>query len=157
MKPVVACFAIAAALLAAPALAAQVRPLQGNVIMAKSTPAAALYVWNATPYVTQLVGDKLLGDPGMRAIEATALKALVAKAKGVHATELSIHVLYEKTGAVSPVYGTPTFMGMEKVATLRATRKRLLASGASWVDAVAAGTTPPGLTVEVTGKLPPPQ
>jgi hypothetical protein len=144
------------AFLVAPALADTVRPLAGNVIMARggSTP---LYVWNATPYVAQLVTDKLLGDPGLHALEATAVTALADKAKSATADTLSMRVVYEKTGAVSPIYGTPTMAGVETVVTLTAERKSLIASGAAWATQVGGGTTPAGLTLAVSGALPPAQ
>jgi hypothetical protein len=148
--------ALAAVMLAAtPALAQSVRPLAGTVIMARAG-ASPLYVWNATPYVAQLGTDKMFGDPGLHAIEATAVTTLAEKAKSQTSSTIAIRVVYEKTGAVSPLYRTATFEGLEDVLTITADRKALLASASPWVTSLQAGKSPQGLTIAVTGALPTP-
>jgi hypothetical protein len=147
-------FLLLMSFLSAPALADAVRSIQGNVIMARAGD-APLFVWNATPYVGQLVNDKVLGDAGMRALEATALNALAQKARALDQKTVGMRVIYEKTGAVSPLYQTATFEGMEDVVTLTADRKALEAGLSAWTSQIQAGATPKGLTLAVTGKLPP--
>jgi hypothetical protein len=148
--------ALAAVILAGtPALAQSVRPLAGTVIMARAG-AAPLYVWNATPYVAQLGTDKLLGDPGLHALEATAVTALAEKAKSQTSSTIAVRVVYEKTGAVSPLYRTATFEGLEDVFTITADRKALVGSAAAWATSLQGGKTPQGLTIAVTGALPTP-
>jgi hypothetical protein len=133
-----------------------IRPVLGPVILAR-TGVQSTYLWDATPYVTQLVADKDLGDTGMRALLGTAMSVIRLKAQTSHSKTLSLRVVYTRSGAVSPAYGTLTFNGVEKVATLTASRDSILKLGAGWAQEVADGKNPHGLAVEITGKLPPPQ
>ena len=133
------------------------RPVTGTVVMARSANGSTLFIWEATPFVAQLVTDKLLGDDGLHALEATAILALAEKAKKASTPAVVLRVTYARTGAVSPVYGTPTFEGVERVVTLSAQRATLEKNADAWSSAFATGATPRGVTVEVTGKLPPPQ
>jgi hypothetical protein len=138
------------------AFADATRPLQGTVILVHGGN-AAIFLWNATPYVAQLVVEKTLGDDGMRAMEGTAVTALAAKAPSSTAATVSLRVLYEKTAAVSPAYGGPTLQGMENVMTLTADRKQLTQNATAWATSLQKGSVPSGLKVEVTGALPPAQ
>lgn len=138
---------------AIPALASDVRPLDGAFVLAR-TGVSASYLWNATPFVAKLVADKVLGDAGMRAIEATAIDTLAERAVRSSAKTLVLKVVYERTGSVSAVYGTPTFAGLENVLTLSADRAALLKNRAVWTKAVQDGSAAKGLAVSVTGKLP---
>jgi hypothetical protein len=141
--------------LTAPALAQSVRAPVGNVIMARAG-TSPLFVWNATPYVVQLGSDKMLGVPGLRALEATALSVLADKSQSLTATNVGIRVVYEKTGDVSPLYRTTTFEGLEEVFTITVDRKTLLKSQQSLVTAVQGGKPAQGLKIDVSGALPPP-
>jgi len=143
-----------ATLCTAIAAAQSVRPVQGSVILARAG-SAALYIWNATPYVAQLVSDKRLGDGGLNELEATALSILTERAKAAASDTLTVRVFYEKSGAVSPAYGSATFEGMEQLLTLSAERKALGESGSHWSAELLGGKTPTGLSVSVTGALPP--
>jgi Flp pilus assembly protein TadD len=143
------------ALLAGIASAQPVRPMSGALVVAQTSPAGARLIWDATTYVTDLVSEKIGGDPGIRAIEATALRALAEKSKSLSATTLTLSVTYAKTGAVSPVYGSVTFAGFEPVVTIVAKRAGLAAHAAAWSTQLANGTVPRGVTVSVTGTLPP--
>ena len=136
-------------------LAQPVRPISGALVVAQTNPAGARLIWDATSYVTDLVTQKMGGDPGMRAIEATALLALADKSKSLSATTLTLSVTYAKTGAVSPVYGSATFAGFEPVVTIVAKRAALNQHAAAWSAQLANGTVPRGVTVSVTGQLPP--
>lgn len=136
-----------------PAVASEVRPVDGAFVLAR-TGVSASYLWNATPFVARLVADKVLGDEGMRAIEATAIETLAERASRSSAKTLVLKVVYERTGAVSAVYGTPTFSGLENVLTLSADRAALEKNRAAWTKGVQDGGAPKGLTVSVTGKLP---
>jgi hypothetical protein len=140
---------------AALALAEPVRPLNGPVIVARESAGDARLIWDATAYVTQLVSEKIGGERGLHALEATALRALAEKGKSLPATTLTLSVTYAKTGAVSPVYGSATFAGFEPVVTIVAKRAALARHAAAWSAQLANGTVPPGVTVSVTGQLPP--
>jgi|ERR1700681_1213743 hypothetical protein len=134
-----------------------IRPVSGAVIVTRTSPAEAGLIWDATAYVTQLVSEKITDERGMRAIEATALRALADKGKGLAATSLTLKVTYAKTGAVSPVYGNVTFAGFESVVTIAAKRAALAQHASAWSTDLANGTIPKGVRISVTGKLPPSQ
>ena len=134
-----------------------IRPVSGAVIVTRTSPAEAGLIWDATTYVTQLVSEKITDERGMRAIEATALRALADKGKGLAATSLTLKVTYAKTGAVSPVYGNVTFAGFESVVTIAAKRAALAQHAGTWSEQLANGTIPKGVRISVTGKLPPSQ
>ncbi|MDQ6925476.1 MAG: hypothetical protein M3154_04475, partial [Candidatus Eremiobacteraeota bacterium] len=102
-----------------------VRPVSGAVIVTRTTPAEAGLMWDATPYVTQLVSEKITDERGMRALEATALRALADKGKALGVATLTLKVTYARTGAVSPVYKSVTFDGFESVMTIGAARAAL--------------------------------
>ncbi|HVS46755.1 MAG TPA: hypothetical protein VMS32_08815 [Verrucomicrobiae bacterium] len=137
-----------------PACAATVRLFEGNLILARSG-AQSTYLWDATKYVTQLVVDKDLGTQGMRDLQATAMQTLADKARNSKSESILLSVLYSKIGAISPVYGTATFAGVEKVLTLTASRIEIAKNGSRDAAMLLAGQTPPGIKVVVTGALPP--
>lgn len=143
------------ALVGSVASAGPLPPMAGTVIVAQTTADGAHVIWDATPYVAQLVSDKVGGEAGMRAVEATALQALAEKSKDLSGTTLTLSVTYARTGAVSPVYKTATFAGFEQLLTIVAKRSALAEHAAAWKTQLAKGTVPRGLTVSVTGKLPP--
>ena len=134
-----------------------VRPVIGAVIVTRTTPAEATVLWDATSYVAQLVSEQITDERGMRAIEATGLRALAEKGKGLAAPALTLKVTYAKTGAVSPVYRSETFAGFEPVVTIFAKRVALEQHADAWSTQLANGTIPKGVRVSVTGKLPPAQ
>ena len=137
--------------------AQEVRPVSGAVIVTRTNAAEAGLIWDATPYVTQLVSENLTDERGMRALEATALRALAEKGKGLAATSLTLKVTYAKTGAVSPVYRSATFAGFESVVTIAAKRAALAQHAGAWSADLANGMIPKGVRIAVTGKLPPAQ
>ncbi len=141
---------------ASAAFAAQVRPVRGPVILARSG-ATSTYLWDASPYVAQLVSEKNLGDVAMRALEGTAVSVLREKAKSSHSKMLLLRIVYTRSGAVSPAYGTLTFNGVEKLATVTAARDAILKKGSAWPQNVTDGKIPRELKLEITGNLPPQQ
>ena len=130
------------------------RVAQGSVIEARRSSSETLFLWDATPYVIALVRDHLLGQPGMRALESTALKSLSSRGGAARTRFVALRVLYQKTGAVSPIYGTPTFAGVEVVVLLRADKTVLRKNAAPWEAALAQGKVPKGLSLQVLGRLP---
>ena len=160
LRPTVIAFAAALGLVPLAGFAddtSAVRPVSGAVIMARASGGSTLFIWDATAYVTQLVADKMLGDDGIHAIEASAIQALSEKSKNAATPAVSLRVLYSKTGAVSPVYGSPTFAGVERVMTISVKRDALEKNATAWSAALGSGKTPDGVTIEVSGSLPPAQ
>ena len=71
-------------------------------------------------------------------------------------TSVNVRVVYTKTGDVSPVYGTPTFAGVERYGTLAMTADDLKNDRDKWQEAAAGtGTLPAWVTFTVSGELPP--
>lgn len=132
-----------------------VRPVLGHVVEARATASSTLFLWDATPYVVTLVHDHALGDAGLRAIQATAVTALAQRAKTARSRNVALRVLYQKTGAVNPAYGAPTFEGVEVVVLLSAPAKVAARNGAAWAAQLAQGRAAKGLTVRILGRLPP--
>ena len=131
------------------AIAGSIRPVAGPVILARSG-VQSTYLWDASPYVAQLVADKNVGDAGLRALEGTAVSVLRDKATSSHAKTLIMRVVYTRSGEV-------TFNGVEKLATLTAARDIIVKYGAAWAQDVTDGKIPRELKVDISGKLPPPQ
>jgi hypothetical protein len=135
------------------ALAAELRPLEGPVILTKGG-ANPEYLWNSTTFVAHMTTDKLFGDDALHALEAAALAALADKAKTSKAASVRIKVIYAMTGEVSPVYRSATFVGMENVLSITAPRGELEKHASDWPQQVASGHAPGGVSIAVTGKLP---
>jgi hypothetical protein len=132
-----------------------IRPLSGSVVEVKATSAATRFIWDATSYVTQLAADHIGDRSGLQALEATAVRALAGAAKDVRGQELQLKVSYTKLGAVNPAYGDPTFTGVEPLLTLKTTSADLEKNAESWAASLAAGKIPGGVSIAVTGALPP--
>lgn len=141
-------------------ITAIVPPIQGSVILARNGN-EALFLWDASPYVAQLVAERKTGPEGLHLLEATAISELAKRARASRAKYLRMKVLYMRTGAVSKMYGGRIFAGVEHIVNLGASRRDLLLYGSSWSAEFARGE-PVGavqahLKIEVTGKLPPPR
>jgi len=127
----------------------------GTVVVAKTGP-APLLLWDATTLITQVVQNKQPREAALRDLESQAMQILGQHARGLkHVKFLTIRVLYQKTGAVSPIYGTATFEGVERVFELTAFSKDARAHAKELADAIARGTIPRGVRLSVTGALPP--
>jgi len=133
---------------------AVVPALQGSVILAH-TGNEVLFLWDASPYVARLVAEKQTGPEGLHLLEATAISELAKRARTSRAKYLKMKVLYVRTGAVSKVYGSPTFAGVEDVVNLGASRRALVLYGSTWPSKLARGEAVRGVTVELKGSLPP--
>jgi hypothetical protein len=137
------------------ALASDLRPVDGPIILVRHGTIDG-YLWFASAYVSDLVNDRLLGDDGMHALEATALSALLDKAHSSQAKTLTISVVYKPPSATS-IYGTPTVAHQQDLCVITIARDRAEKDGSAWVDSVADGRVPAEVDVQVTGKLPPAQ
>ncbi len=150
-----ACLALTPLLFASLAVATPaIRPVEGQVIEVRANASETLYLWDATAYVIHLRHDRVVGLAGLHALEESALRALRERAQSAGTKNVVLRVLYQKTGAVDPEYGNPTFAGVEKVFTMRASRLGTLKRASEWERALAQGIAPPGLQITMTGKLP---
>lgn len=128
----------------------------GTVVVAKAG-TAPLLLWDATPLVTAIVANKQPRDAALRDLESQAMRILGEHANALqHAKTLAIRVIYQKTGAVSPIYGTATFEGIERVFELTAPAAEARLRARELADDIGRGSVPRGISLNVTGKLPPP-
>jgi len=132
--------------------AADVRPIAGPVILAKAAPTAT-YLWDATAYLAQLANDHVWGDDGLRAAEATATAALAARASDVESKDMSISVIYKRSG-LGPSYGSATFADQQKLFELHVDRAFVEKAGNGLARSVADGKQPAQIKITVIGALP---
>ncbi len=158
MRPPAAVVAPALAALAAlagtpPPAAGQSVP--GHVILAKIS-GDALLLWDATPEVAAVVDGKLPDDAANERLERDALRVLADEFPKVERSRsITLRVLYDKTGDVSPVYGTATFAGVETYATLTMRTADVARDRDRRRDLEAAAPPPAWVTFRIVGKLPP--
>lgn len=127
----------------------------GTVIVARSGDNATL-VWDASPVVAGLVQAKNVAAGGLNSLESQAVGILADRARTLpHSKTLTLQVMYAKSGAVSPAYGTATTESLERVFTLTAERAALLQNGVKWQSELSVGKKPAGVKVDVLGELPP--
>ena len=125
----------------------------GTVVVAKAS-GAAIVIWDATPFVAQLVSQKNSGDEGLKVMKSRALVILINKARNLNnAQSITINATYTKSGEVSPVYGSATFAGVERVFSIMASREDLLRL--SRESHAASEAVPSNFKLIVSGRLPP--
>jgi hypothetical protein len=114
-------------------------------------------IWDSTSDLAAIVATKPSAEDVLRRLEADALTVLVHKAKSLKGDEkaLTVQVIYQRSGAVSPTYQTATFLGVEHLFTLKAVVAEAETNAAAWSAQLKAGKIPAGVTINVTGKLPP--
>jgi hypothetical protein len=125
---------------------------KGNVMLAKTQPNVVL-IWDATPQVVDLVNAKKPNDETLHALEADAFAIMAERAKPATET-VTIRVVYQRTAEVNKAYVSATLQGVEKLFTMTAPRADVLKNAAAWKSQLAAGATPKGVVVTLTGKLP---
>jgi hypothetical protein len=126
-----------------------------HVVIA-NTGASAVLIWNASPIVTKIVADGVSDTVANDRLERAALRAVAPDIPALpRAKTISVRILYDKTGDVSPVYGSPTFAGVERYATLTCDAAHARASAAQWKGLRDTDALPAWLTLTVVGTLPP--
>ena len=127
----------------------------GHIVLAR-TEADALVIWEATPEVAAIVSGKLSDADANARLERDALRVLGQEApKLASARTITVRVIYSKTGDVSPVYGTPTFAGVERYATVTISGADASSDRDKWKE-LADGATPPAwVRFDIVGTLPP--
>jgi hypothetical protein len=137
-----------------PASADESKP-PGNVIVAR--PAGnALLIWDASADVTAIVANKTSDADAKTLLERDAASALAASLSKVasDASSVTLRVIYQKSGAVSPVYGSATFAGVERYATLRLSGKDARSDRDRWREPAAGSPLPAWFAFDITGELP---
>jgi hypothetical protein len=153
---VITSFVIAVAAAFAHVAAAAETAVPGTVVVARAS-SDALLVWDSTPEIASIVKEKLSDRDANARIEHDALHVLAESLDkvGKEAKTITVRVIYSRTGDVSPVYGTPTFLGIEKYATVAATRADLVSDRDKWKELGDTVELPAWFKVEILGKLPP--
>ena len=128
---------------------------QEKVVVARST-GQALLLWDATNDLATLLQQKQQQPVIVGTLEARGLRLLGDRAATLKdASTVSIRIVYQKTSTISPTYGTPTFAGIERLITMTAAKSVLQHLTPAAYDAVRMGKSVPGVTVEMSGQLPP--
>jgi hypothetical protein len=115
-----------------------------------------LLVWDATPAVVDIVNAKQPRDAALHSLEVSAFGLLADRLPTLKgAKHLTVRVIYQKTGAVSPQYGGPTSQGLERFFELSVDADAIQADRQSISQALGAGTAAPQVHVVILGALPP--
>jgi len=125
----------------------------GHIVLAKPD-GQALVIWDASSVVAAIVKNKINDTQANDLLERDAAKVLQKTTPELDksAKTITVRIIYAKSGAVSPIYGTPTFTGFERYATLTATLADVKSKKTQF-DAKTA--LPPGFAYKVIGLLPP--
>jgi hypothetical protein len=128
----------------------------GHTVLAKAG-GAALIIWDATPVIIAIVHDKLTDADANALIEHDALKVLVKLQPVVDkdAKTITVRITYNKTGDVNPAYGTPTFLGVERYATVSANAADLRGDKSEWKELDSKANVPAWFSFTILGQLPP--
>lgn len=151
----IALIAAVTALAAAPA-ASDGAPPAGHVIVAR-TEGDALLIWDASNDVAAIVTDKAADDVANARLQRDGLRVLAASLNKLErsAKTVTLRIIFERTGAVSPVYGAPTLADVERYATLTAPASDLFGDRDKWRELTPGKPLPRWFTFAVIGRLPP--
>lgn len=126
----------------------------GHVIVA-ATLDHALLLWDATPEIASIVVAKLSDADANVRLEHDALHLLAASLSKVkHARTITLRVLYSKTGELNPVYGTPTFAGIERYASVEMSSADASRDRDQWQELAPKAAAPAWVQYRVIGRLP---
>jgi hypothetical protein len=131
-------------------------PPTGHAVVARSS-GDALLLWDASSEVSVIVSTKLSDDNANVRLKRDAIRVLAASVENVSkdASSVTIRVLYNKTGAVSPAYGAATFAGVEHYAEIKMTGTEFFHDRDRWRESSERAPLPAWLTFRVVGQLPP--
>src|SRR5258708_1515984 len=110
-----------------------VAAIPGRVIVSRGT-GEGVIVWGASVEGASIVANKTADSPADNKLERDALKILGPTLSGIDksARTVTVRIVYYKTGAVSPVYGSPTFVGIERYATVEISYRDALKDRDKW-------------------------
>jgi hypothetical protein len=117
----------------------------------------ALVIWDASTVVASIVKNKVADPDANVVLEHDALRVLAGMVPSLdkHLKSVTVRIIYSKIGAVSPVYGTPTFAGVERYATLTASGADALSDRDRWKELNEKAAIPAWFEYKLTGLLPP--
>ncbi|PZR56358.1 MAG: hypothetical protein DLM50_08815 [Candidatus Meridianibacter frigidus] len=124
----------------------------GHAVLARPD-GAALIIWDASRVVAMVVRSTMSDRAANHLLELDSIKVLARMLPLIdsRASSATVRVVYSLTGAVSPVYGTVTFAGVEHYSALTADAKSL----ANWKKMHTPESIFPWFRYIVLGKLPP--
>ena len=154
LSRIVPILAILAAL-AGPSLAVADSGPPGKVIVARTDGNATL-IYNASPEVAAIVTSKASDADANDRLKRDALQALASKLPLLQkAKSVTVRVIYDKVGAVSPTYGSLTFSGVERYANLTMNIADAKSNRDRWKDAASSQQPLPAwIDFAVVGELP---
>ena len=148
---------IACALLAVAGSArAEESPVPGHVVLAR-TEGDALAIWDSTQEVAAIVSGRLSDSDADIRLKHDALRVLAQVQPKVTSSSktITVRIVYSKSGEVSPVYGTPTFLGVERYATLKVKTTDAASDRDRWKELPDKAPLPSWAEFDVVGELPP--
>jgi hypothetical protein len=96
-------------------------------------------------------------DEALRQVQYQAAQLLIANAPSLKAARtITLQVVYPRKPEFNPQYNADVLTSVERLMSLEAT-KNALQGQHDWLEQMRAGKTPQGLTITVTGQLPPNQ
>lgn len=138
-----------------PAKAADDATPPGHIIVARAT-SDALLIWDASAAVTKIVTARTPDSDANASLEREALQLLAGKVAELKDTKtISLRVIYNKTGDVSPIYGSATFAGVERYAVLSMATADLVADRDKWRELNEKAAVPAWIGFKILGALPP--
>lgn len=153
MRPAILASLAAMVLTALPAYADDAIP--GKIVLARAS-GSAIIIYDATSEVASVVHDKVVDAQANDRLERDAFRVLAQEAPNLSAaSSVTVRVTYAETGDVSPVYGSPTFAGIERYAVLTCSGADVKSDRDAFKEKAATAAFPGWLKFEVVGKLPP--
>lgn len=126
-----------------------------HVVLAR-TGASALVLWNATPFVADIVAKRVDDAAANDVLERGALRAAALEMPSLrNAKTIDVRILYDKRGDVSPVYGSETFAGVERYAVVRLDAAKARADADRWRELDPHHPIPAWISYRLVGSLPP--
>jgi len=141
--------------LATSSLAAADSAPPGKVIVAR-TDGNAMLIYNASGEVASIVTSKTSDADANDRLERDALQALASKLPLLQsAKNVTVRVIYDKVGSVSPTYGSLTYAGVERYANLTMNIADAKTNRDRWKDAASShAPLPSWISFQVVGELP---
>jgi hypothetical protein len=116
----------------------------------------ALAIWDSTPEMIAIVNAKLSDADAKTRLQHDAVHVLAeVQPKLTAAKTITLRIIYSKTGEVSATYGTPTFAGVERYATMKVKASDVAADRDKWKELGDSAALPTWMQFDVIGELPP--
>jgi len=127
----------------------------GHVVIARAS-ADALLIFDATVDVIAAVSRKLNVADANTMLQHDALRALSHSLPHINRKSRSVRVsiVYYRTAAVSPAYGSATFAGVDRYALLEMSMKDALRNRDNWRRLSGKMALPAWINFKITGSLP---